>query len=116
MVEAKSCCVLQLLGLTQFPVVPRHPQSCNPKFIIWAYGDDGLLCACTHIKVFYESWSDIEANYGADCTKVTFDPNFPCGPDGGEVVIYFAFRQVLYNMVKTHLYEWTEVRHFRGTK
>jgi hypothetical protein len=35
LVEGESCCVLQLLGLTQFRVVPRHPQHQNPKFINW---------------------------------------------------------------------------------
>ena len=35
LVEGESCCVFQLLGLTQFPVVPKHPQSENPKYINW---------------------------------------------------------------------------------
>ncbi len=42
LVEGESCCVLQLLGLTQFPVVPRHPQHQNPKFINW-----GVRCTGT---------------------------------------------------------------------
>ncbi len=55
---------------------------------------------------FYEAWGDIEKHYGADRTIVTFDPNFPCGPEGGQTVGYVAFRRVLYNMVKEHMYTW----------
>ena len=42
LVEGESCCVFQLLGLTQFPVVPRHPQSQNLKFINWC----GVTVCC----------------------------------------------------------------------
>ena len=42
-VEGESCCVLQLLGLTQFRVVPRHPQQQNPKFINWGQDDWGRV-------------------------------------------------------------------------
>ena len=43
LVEGESCCVLQLLGLTQFRVVPRHPQLQNPKFINWGQDDWGRV-------------------------------------------------------------------------
>jgi hypothetical protein len=43
LVEGEECCVLQLLGLTQFSVVLRNPQSQNPKYINWVYGDNGVV-------------------------------------------------------------------------
>ena len=55
---------------------------------------------------FYEAWRDIEKHYGADRTIVTFDPQFPCGPEGGHTIGYVAFRRVLYNMVKKYTYQW----------
>ena len=51
MVEGESCCVFQLLGLTQFPVVPRHPQSQNPKYINWGM-QRGLV-----VTYLYHCWA-----------------------------------------------------------
>ena len=51
LVEGESCCVLQLLGLTQFPVVPRHPQSQNPKHINWGI-ERGLV-----VTYLYHNWA-----------------------------------------------------------
>ena len=43
-VEGKDCCVLQLLGLTQFSVVPRHPKKAQkPQYILWGYGNNGVV-------------------------------------------------------------------------
>ncbi len=44
LVEGKDCCVLQLLGLTQFSVVPRHPKKeQKPQYILWGYGNNGVV-------------------------------------------------------------------------
>ena len=51
LVEGESCCVFQLLGLTQFPVVPRHPQSQNPKHINWGI-ERGLV-----VTYLYRRWA-----------------------------------------------------------
>ena len=48
LVEGEECCVLQLLGLTQFSVVPRNPQSQNPQYINWGYGDNGVVRTQLH--------------------------------------------------------------------
>ncbi len=50
-IEGESCCVFQLLGLTQFPVVPRHPQSQNPKVINWGI-EHGLV-----VTYLYGCWA-----------------------------------------------------------
>ena len=42
LVGGKGCCVLQLLGLTQFVIIPRHPQSKGKKFVNWGYGSHGI--------------------------------------------------------------------------
>ena len=52
MVEGESCCVFQLLGLTQFPVVPRHPQSQNPKYINWGM-QRGLVVTYLYLSLIH---------------------------------------------------------------
>ncbi len=34
-VDGEDCCVLELLGLLQFAVIPRNPQHVNPKCVNW---------------------------------------------------------------------------------
>ncbi len=41
--KTRRCCVCQLLGLTQFSVVPRHPQSRGTKYVNWGYGRLGII-------------------------------------------------------------------------
>ena len=48
---------------------------------------------CPHCR------GDIKHRYGADSTIVTFDPKFPCGPEGGQTVGYVAFRRDLYDLI-----------------
>ena len=43
LVEEEECCVLQLLGLTQFSVVPRNPRHEKPIYILWGYGNNGVV-------------------------------------------------------------------------
>ena len=40
--------MLSLLGLAQFKVIPRNPQHCNPKYINWGYGNDGVMDTLLH--------------------------------------------------------------------
>ena len=43
LVEDEECCVPQLLGLTQFSVVPRNPRHEKPIYILWGYGNNGVV-------------------------------------------------------------------------
>ena len=36
-VNDEDCCVLELLGLLQFAVIPRNPQHVKPKCVNWGY-------------------------------------------------------------------------------
>ena len=48
-VGGEECCVMQLLGLTQFKIVPRHPQSQKPrKYLNWGYGHNGICITIIH--------------------------------------------------------------------
>ena len=65
---SKQCCVNQLLGLLQFPVIPRHPQLQKEKYINWGYNRQGLfrtltyrqekVVACTCVDISSSSDSD----------------------------------------------------------
>ena len=48
LVGGEQCCVMQLLGLTQFEVVPRHPQSEGTKYVNWGYGVHGIVKTYIH--------------------------------------------------------------------
>ena len=45
----KGCCVAQLLGRTQFAVIPRHPQhlQSHTKWINWGF-KDGIFCTTVY--------------------------------------------------------------------
>jgi hypothetical protein len=48
-VGGMECCVMQLLGLTQFKIIPRHPQDQRPiKYINWGYGQNGICNTFLH--------------------------------------------------------------------
>jgi hypothetical protein len=53
-VDQETLCALQLLGLTQFGVVPMHPQHQNPKFINWGYPELGLFAT----TLYHFVWKD----------------------------------------------------------
>ena len=49
LIGGKDCCVAQLLGLTQFDVIPRHPQhpQSHIKYINWGF-PDGIFCTTVY--------------------------------------------------------------------
>ena len=47
-VDGEYCCVLELLGLLQFPVIPRNPQHVNPKCVNRGYDRLGRVRTDLH--------------------------------------------------------------------
>lgn len=46
--DKEHLCALELLGLTQFRVVPMRPQHQNPKFVNWGYPQLGIFATTLH--------------------------------------------------------------------